>query len=99
MLGWAGDREAVNMPDIATNAYPIAYADWRSTAYRICDKVNGFNMLNAIRTRFRRVAWFDFHARRRVGGQVVQPQAIQAAENERLLTQRVLAALLSRPRS
>lgn len=61
--------EAVDMPDIAANAFPIVFGDW--SGYRIVDRVdmsilsdpytgakNGLNV---------------FHARKRVGGDVTNP--------------------------
>jgi HK97 family phage major capsid protein len=66
--------EAVDMPDIAGNAYPIAIGDF-STAYRIYDRValsllrDPYSVATSGLTRF--------HARRRVGGAVVRSEAIR----------------------
>jgi HK97 family phage major capsid protein/HK97 family phage prohead protease len=66
--------EAVDMPDIAGNAYPIAFGDF-STAYRIYDRValsllrDPYSVATSGLTRF--------HARRRVGGAVVRAEAIR----------------------
>ncbi len=65
--------EAIDMPDIASGAYPIAFGDW-ATAYRIYDKAGGFIIL---RDQFTKSgsSLVRFHARRRVGGQVVMAEA------------------------
>jgi HK97 family phage major capsid protein len=66
--------EAVDMPDIAGNAYPVAFGDF-STAYRIYDRVS----LSLLRDPYS-VATSGltrFHARRRVGGAVVRSEAIR----------------------
>jgi HK97 family phage major capsid protein len=65
--------ETVDMPDIASGSFPIAYGDW-ATAYRIYDKPNGFSVLRdpySVATK----GLVRFHARRRVGGQVVLHEA------------------------
>jgi HK97 family phage major capsid protein len=65
--------ECVDMPNVAGNAYPIAFGDW-STAYRIYDKPSGFSVLRdpcSVATR----GLVRFHARRRIGGQVVMAEA------------------------
>ena len=57
------------MPDIASGAFPVAFGDWL-TAYRIYDKPTGFSVLRdpfSVATK----GSVRFHARRRVGGQVV----------------------------
>jgi HK97 family phage major capsid protein len=65
--------EAVDMPSIASGTFPIAFGDWQ-TAYRIYDKANGFSILRdpySVATK----GLVRFHARRRVGGQVVLGEA------------------------
>jgi HK97 family phage major capsid protein len=66
--------EAVDMPDIEAAAAPIAYGDF-STAYRIYDRVN----LAVLRDPYTMATkgLVRFHARRRVGAAVVQPEAIR----------------------
>jgi HK97 family phage major capsid protein len=65
--------EAVDMPDIATNAYPVAFGDF-ATGYRIYDRV----MLSLLRDPYSQATngMTRFHARRRVGGGVVRAEAI-----------------------
>ncbi|WP_084570373.1 phage major capsid protein [Methylosinus sp. PW1] len=66
--------EAVDMPSVAGNAYPIAFGDF-TAAYRIYDRVN----LSLLRDPYS-VATSGltrFHARRRVGGAVVRAEAIR----------------------
>jgi HK97 family phage major capsid protein len=66
--------EAVDMPDIAGNAFPIAIGDF-SVGYRIYDRValsllrDPYSVATSGLTRF--------HARRRVGGAVVRAEAIR----------------------
>jgi HK97 family phage major capsid protein len=65
--------ESVDMPDIATNAYPVAFGDF-ATGYRIYDRV----MLSLLRDPYSQATngMTRFHARRRVGGGVVRAEAI-----------------------
>ena len=67
--------EAVDMPDIAGNAYPLVFGDF-SKAFRIYDKAGGFSIL---RDSYTQAAGgiVRFHARMRVGGAVVLPEAIR----------------------
>lgn len=66
--------EAVDMPDLAANAFPIALGDFAS-AYWIYDrklmqvKANPFLLMTTDQTRF--------HATRRTGAAVVQPAALR----------------------
>lgn len=66
--------EAVDMPDLAANAFPIALGDFKS-AYRIYDrkqmevKANPYLLMTQDQTRF--------HAFRRTGAAVVQPAALR----------------------
>jgi len=66
--------EAVDMPAIATNAYPVAFGDFRR-GYVIVDRVQ----LAVTRDPFTQAASgaIRFHARKRVGGQVVNAEAIR----------------------
>lgn len=65
--------EAVDMDDIAADAFPIAFGDF-ATAYRIYDRV----ALSVMRDPYSQATKgvIRFHARRRVGGDVVQPEAL-----------------------
>lgn len=66
--------EAVDMPDLAANTFPIALGDFKS-AYRIYDrkqmevKANPYLLMTQDQTRF--------HAFRRTGAAVVQPAALR----------------------
>lgn len=66
--------EAPDMPDMASGAFPIAFGDFNA-GYRIVDRVNlsllrdPYSVATKCLTRF--------HARRRVGGAVVKPEAIR----------------------
>ncbi|HEX2529818.1 MAG TPA: phage major capsid protein [Geminicoccus sp.] len=66
--------EAVDMPDIGAGAFPIAFGDF-GTAYRIYDKP----VLSILRDPYTMAtrSLVRFHARRRVGGAVVMPEAIR----------------------
>ena len=65
--------EATDMPSIAQNAFPVAFGDFRR-AYMIVDRVN----LAVLRDPFTQATTGNvrYIARRRVGGQVVQAEAI-----------------------
>ena len=66
--------EAVDMPDVSGNAFPVMFGDIAS-AYRIYDRValsllrDPYSIATTGQTRF--------HARRRVGAAVVRPEAIR----------------------
>lgn len=66
--------EAVDMPDIAVNAFPIVFGDFNS-AYRIYDRIG----LTILRDPFTQATngLVRFHARRRVGGDVVKAEALR----------------------
>ena len=66
--------EAVDMPDIAGNAFPIVFGDFNS-AYRIYDRIG----LTILRDPFTQATngLVRFHARRRVGGDVVKAEALR----------------------
>ncbi len=66
--------EAVDMPDIAANAYPVVFGDFAS-AYRIYDRI----ALSLLRDPYTQATngLTRFHARRRVGGRVVRAEAIR----------------------
>ncbi|WP_241560643.1 phage major capsid protein [Paenirhodobacter populi] len=61
--------EMVDMPDIAAGATPIVFGDW--SGYRIVDRV-GFSLLVDPYTRAKNGITV-FHARKRVGGDVTNP--------------------------
>ena len=65
--------EATDMASIAQNAYPVAYGDFRR-AYMIVDRVS----LAVLRDPFTQATTGNvrYIARRRVGGQVVLPEAL-----------------------
>lgn len=65
--------EATDMPDIAANAFPIVFGDF-NRAYQIVDRV----ALAVLRDPFTQATTGNvrYIARRRVGGQVILPEAI-----------------------
>ena len=65
--------EATDMPDVASNAYPVAFGDF-NRAYMIVDRIN----MAVLRDPFTQATSGNvrYIARRRVGGQVVQAEAI-----------------------
>ena len=65
--------EATDMPDIASNAFPIVFGDF-NRAYQIVDRV----ALAVLRDPFTQATTGNvrYIARRRVGGQVILPEAI-----------------------
>jgi len=65
--------EATDMPSIAQNAFPVAFGDF-SKAYMIVDRVN----LAVLRDPFTQATTGNvrYIARKRVGGQVILPEAI-----------------------
>jgi HK97 family phage major capsid protein len=66
--------EAVDMPDIGANAFPIVFGDFNS-GYRIYDRIG----LTILRDPFTQATngLVRFHARRRVGGDVVKAEALR----------------------
>jgi HK97 family phage major capsid protein len=66
--------EAIDMPDATANNFPIVFGNF-NIGYRIYDRVS----LTFIRDPFTQAlnSLVRFHARRRVGGDVVQPQALR----------------------
>lgn len=66
--------ETVDMPDIASGSFPIVFGDFNQ-AYRIYDRVS----LTFLRDPFTQATkgLVRFHARRRVGGDVVKPEALR----------------------
>lgn len=64
--------EMPDMPDVAANAYPVAFGDWRR-AYRIVDRIS----MSVLRDPYTQQTSGNvrFHARRRVGGAVVLGEA------------------------
>jgi HK97 family phage major capsid protein len=65
--------EAIDMPNVAANSFPIVFGAFNQ-AYRIYDRVG----LQFIRDPFTQAvnSMVRFHARRRVGGDVVRPLAL-----------------------
>ena len=61
------------MPDVAANAFPVAFGDF-NRAYMIVDRIN----MAVLRDPFTQATSGNvrYIARRRVGGQVVQAEAI-----------------------
>lgn len=66
--------DAVDMPDIAADAFPIIYGNF-ATAYRIYDRV-GMSIMRDPYTQATK-GKVRFHARRRVGGGMVMPTALR----------------------
>ncbi len=64
-------REAIDMPTVAANAYPILFGDFRS-AYRIVDRVD----VRQIRDPYTNKPHVSFYTTKRTGGQVVLAEAI-----------------------
>lgn len=66
--------EAVDMPDIGANTYPVAFGDF-STGFRIYDRVG----LSLIRDPFTQATGglTRFHARKRVGARVIRAEALR----------------------
>jgi HK97 family phage major capsid protein len=66
--------EAIDMPDIGAGNFPIVFGDF-NMGYRIYDRVS----LTMLRDPFiqAKKSLVRFHARRRVGGDVVRPQALR----------------------
>ncbi len=69
--------EAVNFDDVEANAFPLAYGDI-AAAYRIYDRIG----LSVLRDPYTQATngIVRFHARRRVGGAVVRPDAVRKLE-------------------
>ncbi|MBB4067173.1 phage major capsid protein [Gellertiella hungarica] len=66
--------ELVDMPDVAANAFPIAFGDFKS-GYRIYDRVELSVMANPYSLAEQGIV--RFNARRRVGAGVVRPEAFR----------------------
>ncbi|UJX47171.1 phage major capsid protein [Xanthobacter sp. YC-JY1] len=66
--------EAVDMPDVAANAFPILFGDF-ATAYRIVDRLALSILVNPYSRATEGVT--RIHATRRVGAGVVQPKALR----------------------
>lgn len=66
--------EAVDMPDAASGEFPILFGDF-ATAYRIYDRVGMSIMRDPYTVAAKGL--IRFHARRRVGGGMVQPAALR----------------------
>lgn len=63
-----------DMSDIAANAYPVAFGDFRR-GYTIVDRVQFELQVDPITSKA--TGMIEFSARKRVGGQVTQPEAIK----------------------
>jgi HK97 family phage major capsid protein/HK97 family phage prohead protease len=66
--------ELIDMPDIAANAFPIAYGDFKA-GYRIYDRLDLAILSNPFLLATE--GQHRFHARRRVGAGVVRPDAFR----------------------
>ncbi len=66
--------EAVDMPAIAANAFPVVFGDW-NRGYNIVDRIE----INVVRDPYTQAGSgkVRFHARKRVGGQVVVAEALR----------------------
>jgi len=65
--------EVPDMPDVATNAYPIMFGDFKR-AYVAVDRVQ--MVMTRLTERYADLGQIGFIARKRVGGQVVLPEAV-----------------------
>jgi HK97 family phage major capsid protein len=66
--------ECVDLPDVASSAYPIILGDWQ-TGYRLIDRLNMFVLVD--RFSLATSGKVRVHARRRLGGGVVQAAAFR----------------------
>jgi len=66
--------EALDMPDIASDAFPIAFGDF-TAAYRIIDRLSMSILVNPYLLATKGLT--RIHATRRVGGRVIQAAAIR----------------------
>lgn len=66
--------EAVDMPDIAANAFPILFGDYRS-GYIIADRIQV--QIQRLVEKYAELGLIGYIARKRVGGQVVLAEAIK----------------------
>jgi HK97 family phage major capsid protein/HK97 family phage prohead protease len=66
--------DMIDMPDVGANAFPIAFGDF-ATAYRIYDRLEMSVLSNPYLLATEGLV--RIHARRRTGGDVVQPKAIR----------------------
>lgn len=65
--------EVPDMPDVATNAYPVLFGDFKR-AYVVVDRVS--MVMTRLTERYADLGQIGFIARKRVGGQVVLPEAM-----------------------
>jgi HK97 family phage major capsid protein len=65
-------RMASDMPEVAANALAVAYADWNE-AYTIVDRLG----ITLQRDPYTKKPFVEFYFRKRLGGDVVNPQAIK----------------------
>lgn len=71
LLGYP-TREAEDMPDVAADAYPAAFANWKR-AYTIVDRVG----IRVLRDPFTNKPYVGFYTTKRVGGFVADSEAIK----------------------
>jgi HK97 family phage major capsid protein len=67
-----GVRTAESMPDIAANTLPVAFANWK-LAYTIVDRIGS----RVLRDPFTNKPYVGFYTTKRVGGMLVNSQAIK----------------------
>ena len=66
--------EAIDMPDVAANAFPIAFGDFNA-GYRIVDRLDLSILVNPYLLATQGMT--RIHATRRTGAGVIQPKAIR----------------------
>ncbi|AMK19338.1 phage major capsid protein [Sphingobium sp. MI1205] len=71
ILGYAVE-EAQDMPDVATNTYPIAFGNWKR-GYYVIDRLG----TRLLRDPFTNKPYVGFYTTKRVGGMVVDSEAIK----------------------
>ena len=69
--------ECVDMPAVAAGAFPVAFGDWKK-AYILADRI----AMAILRDPYTQAATNSvrFHARKRLGGQIVKPEACHKLE-------------------
>lgn len=65
-------RELPAMPDVAANAIPIAFGDWKR-GYLIVDRIG----VQILRDPYSNKPYVEFYTRKRVGGKVSDPTALR----------------------
>jgi HK97 family phage major capsid protein len=71
ILGYAV-AEAPGMPDVATNTFPIAFGNWQR-GYTVVDRIG----TRVLRDPYTNKPYVGFYATKRVGGMVVDSEAIK----------------------